>query len=144
MAAKKKGGSAETPRTSAYAKSAEDDTLDLSLQALSEVSAGDIALLPKITRIDLSSNALVHLPDAFCSLARIVHLDLKNNRLTSLPALFGNLSALKHLDLSRTKLECVRLCLCPTRINTLIQIAACFFRRAQGVIVVGFIAQHVR
>eukprot|EP00053_Salpingoeca_punica_P019463 m.197057 g.197057 ORF g.197057 m.197057 type:complete len:289 (+) comp17658_c0_seq3:44-910(+) len=90
---------------SAYASEVEGNALDLSLRQLDRVSVKDLALLPLVTRVDLSNNQITALPDNFGSLTHLVHLDLSKNQLTSLPTSFGQLSSLRHLDLCHNQLN---------------------------------------
>jgi len=86
----------------------DDDTLDLSLSQMNEVTEDvvrDISLLPKGTNLDLSNNLLLCLPDSFCELTHLTRLDLSKNRLQDLPEYFGNLRSLRQLDLYSNELE---------------------------------------
>ncbi|XP_061189408.1 leucine-rich repeat-containing protein 59-like [Saccostrea echinata] len=77
----------------------EGNELDLSLNNLDTVPVKELAAIPKATRLDLSCNQLVSLPDNFSSLTHLVKIDLSKNKLTELPDNFGNLQNLQHLDL---------------------------------------------
>jgi hypothetical protein len=79
MAAKaKKGQNKEEKKTSIYAGSVDENTLDLSLSALKSVSIPDIGLVLISSMLRLIHSAL---------LSRVVRIDLSSNVITSLPVL---------------------------------------------------------
>jgi len=82
----------------------EEDELDLSMCNLSRVPVKELAQVTRGTKLDLSRNQLVTLPDSFCTLKHLVELDLSNNHLVELPEGFGQLSHLQRLDLLGNKL----------------------------------------
>ena len=61
-------------------------------------------LAPTLTSLDLSNNALSHLPDSTIALKNLAHLNVSDNRLTSLPEHFNDISKLKELDVARNRL----------------------------------------
>ncbi|XP_057333240.1 leucine-rich repeat-containing protein 59-like [Microplitis mediator] len=77
----------------------EDDTLDLSFCDLQEVPIREIAAIKKATRLDLSNNSLVSIPNTIVSLTSIIKLDLSKNMLTEIPENIGEMRQLRHLDL---------------------------------------------
>jgi len=63
----------------------------------------DIIQLSALQHLDLHSNDLNWLPDAFCDLVQLKSCRLSNNALVSLPMQLGNLKALKELSLDSNK-----------------------------------------
>ena len=95
----------------------EGNQLDLSLSSLTSVPVKELAVLPKVTCLDLSCNQLAWLPPDFCTLTHIVKLDLSQNQLTELPEDFGCLAKLQHLDLYQNQLRDLPVSFC--RLNSL-------------------------
>ncbi|XP_077518962.1 uncharacterized protein LOC144128985 [Amblyomma americanum] len=88
------------------------NSLDLSLNELTEPPVKELAELPKAVRLDLSCNKIAVLPDAFCALAHLKELDLSKNQLRELPANFGRLNNLQKLDLYANNLTTLPLSMC--------------------------------
>lgn len=88
------------------------NSLDLSLNELTEPPVKELAELPKAVKLDLSCNKIATLPDAFCALTHLKELDLSKNQLRELPANFGRLSALQKLDLYGNNLTTLPLSMC--------------------------------
>lgn len=85
--------------------SVQNDLLDLSMSELTEIPVKDIALYPKATRIDLSSNRITSINPSFCNFRQIVELDLSQNELQALPESFGNFTNLTKLELYNNQLS---------------------------------------
>eukprot|EP00042_Codosiga_hollandica_P022899 m.87394 g.87394 ORF g.87394 m.87394 type:complete len:235 (+) comp50971_c0_seq1:80-784(+) len=93
-------------RVSVYQKDLDSGALDLSLSALTTVRVDELVLLlPRLIRLDLSSNALESLPELFCTLTSLQQLELRKNKLRTLPDAFGSLQSLKRLDLAFNPIE---------------------------------------
>ena len=54
--------------------------------------------LPALSRLDLSGNGLVGLPDSICALQQLQHLDLSSNNIQQLPCCLWRMPALQSLD----------------------------------------------
>ncbi|MBN2896846.1 MAG: GNAT family N-acetyltransferase [Campylobacterales bacterium] len=78
--------------------------LDLSSRNLLSLP-DSIALLPKLSALNLANNRLESLPD-LSTLNALVHLDLRRNQLKSLCESFGNLSV-RSLNLSANRLKSI-------------------------------------
>ncbi|GAB6019120.1 hypothetical protein CHUAL_000740 [Chamberlinius hualienensis] len=85
--------------------SIQNDLLDLSMSELTEIPVKDIALYPKATRMDLSSNRIASINPSFCNFRQIVELDLSQNELETLPENFGNFTNLTKLELYNNQLR---------------------------------------
>uniref|UniRef100_A0A023FGB5 Leucine-rich repeat-containing protein 59 n=1 Tax=Amblyomma cajennense TaxID=34607 RepID=A0A023FGB5_AMBCJ len=88
------------------------NSLDLSLNELTEPPVKELAELPKAVKLDLSCNKIAVLPDAFCALTHLKELDLSKNQLRELPANFGRLNNLQKLDLYANNLTTLPLSMC--------------------------------
>ena len=72
----------------------EDDELDLSMMQYSEVPVKEIeALGGKVLKVNLSHNLLTMLPPTLPLLHQLTKLDLSKNQLVELPDNFGQLKA---------------------------------------------------
>jgi internalin A len=90
--------------TDAWAKRAMSDALERS----SHISARiEEARRHRVTRLDLSGQALTQLPEELEQLTQLQHLDLSYNQLTSIPETLGQLTQLQHLDLSYNQLTSI-------------------------------------
>jgi len=69
----------------------------------------------QIVEIDVSNNAIPHIPASVAKLAALTALNLSYNQLTSLPEEFGQLVALVHLDLSFNNLQILPETVCHLR-----------------------------
>jgi hypothetical protein len=64
----------------------------------------DPALIPNVTTLYLSDNALTELPAAVASLTKLTYLNLDRNQLAALPPEIGSLTGLAYLRLNGNKL----------------------------------------
>jgi hypothetical protein len=78
--------------------------LDLRGAGLSELPAEVLALADTLQVLDLSGNALTHLPDGLGGLTRLHTLFASNNRFSTLPAVLGRLPALDTLGFKANRI----------------------------------------